>query len=569
MKEEIIEAINEALDKLKYPTTHKASQDESEDSKVNFIVEIPADISNGNYSTNVAMALAGEVKDSPEIIADKVISKLSPKFVKRFSKIEKAGTGFINFYLNDEEVQKKVSKPTFKTDALKGQKILLEFTDPNPFKQFHIGHVMTNTIGESLSRIYEANGADVKRICYQGDTGLHVAKAIWGITKNKRDNDDIQDKMKFLGDSYVYGAKEYEENSKAKEEIDELNKHLFEDKDVDIELKTYYAKGRKWSLEYFDIMYEILGTKFDKFYLETESAPVGLEVVEDNKGKIFEESEGAIVYKGEDDGLHTRVFVNSKGVPTYETKDLGLMLLKEKDFKYNKSLIVTGNEQNQYFDVVFAAMKKAFPEVVEKTSQLGHGMLRFADGKMSSRTGGVITADELIGQVKKLVEEKIKERDFPTEDKKEIQEVVSISALKYSILKQSIGKDIIFDFDKSISFEGDSGPYLQYAYTRAKSILEKASTKPAGPKDWETTNLERLLVQYPDVLAQSLEDLAPQHLVTYLTKLAGEFNSFYAQEQILDEKDPNSPYKIQITQAVQDTLQAGLNVLGIEVPSKM
>lgn len=542
--------------------------------EADFIVENPADISNGDYSTNIAMALSKELGRSPSEIADGIIDSLNKKSIKEFSKIEKAGPGFINFFLSDDYVRQEITKPSFKNDSLKGKKMLLEFTDPNPFKQFHIGHLMTNTVGESLSRIFEANGADVKRLCYQGDTGLHVAKAIWGITKHKdffpQDQDSLEDKAKYLGDSYVYGSNQYEEDSNAKDEIDELNKILFENKDVDIELQTYYAKGRKWSLEYFDKMYAILGTKFDKFYLETQSAPIGLEIIKENTGKVFKESEGAIIYEGEQDGLHTRVFVNSKGVPTYETKDLGLMLLKEKDFKYDQSLIITGNEQDQYFKVVFAAMSKVHPEIVKKSKQMSHGMLRFSTGKMSSREGNIITAEEMINQVRGMVEEKIRDRDLSIDENKEIQDKVSISAIKYSILKQSIGKDIIFDFEKSISFEGDSGPYIQYAYTRAKSILDKAgSIKKGDAKDWGTIELERLIIQYKDILNKALEDLAPQHLVTYLTKLAGEFNSFYANEKILDESDENSGYKLQITKAVQETLKEGLNVLGIDVPSKM
>ncbi len=451
---------------------------------------------------------------------------------------------------------------------------------------------MSNTIGESLCRIFEANGANVKRICYQGDIGLHVAKCIWAIEKHKAffpaDHDSLEDKAKFLGDSYVYGSGEYEENPNVKNEIDELNKHLFEDKNVSIEIQTYYIKGRRWSLEYFEKMYKLLGTKFDKFYLETQSAPIGLEIVNKNLEKVFEKSEGAIIYKGEKDGLHTRVFVNSKGVPTYETKDLGLFYLKEKDFSPDRSIIVTGNEQIDYFKVIFATIKKIDPKIKEKTKHIYHGMLRFAEGKMSSRKGNVLLAEDLINQVKNLVDKKVKDRDLDGNLKEEIKDKVSISALKYSILKQGIGKDIIFDFEKSISFDGDSGPYIQYTFVRAKSILEKSeilnpksetsrhpstelrtsSSRQANTK-FEITNLERVLIQYTDILGKALNDLAPQYVVSYLTKLASEFNSFYASNKILDESDPNSPYKILITKAVKETLENGLNVLGIEVPNKM
>jgi arginyl-tRNA synthetase len=561
MKNLIKDKIKETLNDLGIPET-------------DFVVEIPAEIKNGDYSTNVAFVLSKELKDSPNSIADKIIIKLNEKEISEFSKIEKAGAGFINFYLSDDAIRERVLNPIFKNNILNNQKVLLEFTDPNPFKQFHIGHLMNNTIGEALSRIFEVNGADVKRICYQGDIGLHVAKAIWGIKKHKaffpQDDDSIDDKAKFLGDSYVYGSSEYEENSDVKKEIDELNKILFDNENVDIETQTYYIKGRKWSLEYFDKMYELLGTKFDKFYLETQSAPIGLEIIKNNLGKIFKESEGAIIYEGEQDGLHTRVFVNSKGVPTYETKDFGLFYLKENDFKPDRSIIITGNEQADYFKVILSAINKIDKKIKEKTTHMYHGMLRFSEGKMSSRKGNIILAGEMIEQMKDLVTEKIKDRDFDINEKNDVEEKVGIAALKYSILKQSIGKDIVFDFDKSISFEGDSGPYLQYTYVRAKSLLKKAKDiKEEKLTNWSATEIERILFKYTDILEVALNDLAPQYIVSYLTLLASEFNSFYSKEKIIDESDPNSFYKIQITKSVMNTLEAGLKVLGISVPQKM
>ena len=213
MKEEIKKVLDEILKDMEV--------------EVDFIVENPADISNGDYSTNIAMALSKSLEKNPGEIAEEIIEKLENKNLKEISKIEKAGPGFINFYLSDDYVKSQISNLNFQNESLNGKKILIEFTDPNPFKQFHIGHLMSNTIGESLSRIHESNGADVKRLCYSGDTGLHVAKAIWGITKNKEffphDPDSLEDKAKYLGDSYVYGSTQYEEDADAKKEIDDFN----------------------------------------------------------------------------------------------------------------------------------------------------------------------------------------------------------------------------------------------------------------------------------------------------------------------------------------------------------
>ncbi len=559
MKEEIKKIIKDILAEMKVST--------------DFIVESPGDLSHGEYSTNIALALSKELSDSPSSIADTIIEKLNQKDLKKFSKIEKAGPGFINFYLSGTEIQNKIQKPVFETNILKGQKILLEFTDPNLFKQFHIGHLMSNTIGESLSRIHEANGAEVKRLCYTSDIGPNIAKAVWGMIQHKaffpQDQDSLNDKVKFLNESYVYGNVQSKENTEYEKEILEINKELFGKSSI--ELQTYYLKGKKWSLESFDKMYDFLGTKFDKYYFESETSSLGKIIVTENIGKVFKESEGAVVYKGEKKGLHTRVFINSEGLPTYEAKDLGLAVVKSKDFEFDRSIILTGNEQKEYFKVMLSALGEIYQEIADKTKSMTHGLMKIDGKKTSSREGKSVTAEDLVAQVKELVEEKIKERDIDIETRDEIKDKVSLSAIKYSILKQSVGKDIEFNFDKSISFEGDSGPYLQYAYTRAKSVLEKAPdfTKATSWQGWETVDLERLLIQFEDILEKALLDLAPQHLVTYLTKLASEFNSFYANTRILDEDTDNREYKIQITKTVMQTLERGLNILGISVPKKM
>jgi len=559
MKEEIKKIIKDILAEMKVST--------------DFIVEIPGDLSHGEYSTNIALALSKELSDSPSSIADTIIEKLNQKDLKKFSKIEKAGPGFINFYLSGTEIQNKIQKPVFETNILKGQKILLEFTDRNLFKQFHIGHLMSNTIGESLSRIHEANGAEVKRLCYTSDIGPNIAKAVWGMIQHKaffpQDQDSLNDKVKFLNESYVYGNVQSKENTEYEKEILEINKELFGKSSI--ELQTYYLKGKKWSLESFDKMYDFLGTKFDKYYFESETSSLGKIIVTENIGKVFKESEGAVVYKGEKKGLHTRVFINSEGLPTYEAKDLGLAVVKSKDFEFDRSIILTGNEQKEYFKVMLSALGEIYQEIADKTKSMTHGLMKIDGKKTSSREGKSVTAEDLVAQVKELVEEKIKERDIDIETRDEIKDKVSLSAIKYSILKQSVGKDIEFNFDKSISFEGDSGPYLQYAYTRAKSVLEKAPdfTKATSWQGWETVDLERLLIQFEDILEKALLDLAPQHLVTYLTKLASEFNSFYANTRILDEDTDNREYKIQITKTVMQTLERGLNILGISVPKKM
>lgn len=560
-----------------------------------FVLAHPKDIKNGDYSFFFAPPkLSAKESHSPKTENDfgKILNENK---IPEIEEVKVAG-GFINFYLSKDffaGVVKEILKEAEnygKNNFLNKEKTIIEYTDPNPFKQFHIGHLMSNTIGEAISRIIENNGAEIKRLSYGGDIGLHVAKTIFGILAKKEEiksikNADEKKQLKFWAGAYVFGNNKYEDNESAKKEIDELNKIIFDKSNS--EINELYEWGRELSISHFQEMFKRLDTVFSKNIWESEVVTDALKAVALGLQKnILEKSEGAVIFRGENYDLHTRVFVNSKGVPTYEAKELGLGIKKYEDFSFDKSIVITGNEQDEYFKVVLKATELIKPEVSGKTVHIGHGMLRFASGKMSSRKGNVITAENLIDQVKDKILEKIKDREFLEQEKEEISEMVAIGAIKYSILRQAIGGDIIFDFDKSISFEGDSGPYLQYACVRANSILEKSKAakmiSSVGFADFSSknttseiilaasiTDLERYLYRFPEVVERAGREYAPHYIVTYLTELASIFNSFYAKEKIIDETDPSSPYKITLTAATAHILKSGLNLLGIKVPNKM
>ncbi|HEY4499406.1 MAG TPA: arginine--tRNA ligase [Candidatus Paceibacterota bacterium] len=569
-----------------------------------FSVEQTDNFTHGDYATNVALVAAKSQKRNPKELAREIADRLSKKLPKGVERVEVAGPGFLNFFLSREYFSDTVKeiladeKDYGRNKTLKGKKVMVEYTDPNPFKELHIGHLMSNTIGESIARLFEAQGAVVKRACYQGDVGLHVAKAIWGMQSVPTRDDmpleklSLEAKMRYLGHAYQLGAAAYEDGRK--DDIEMLNRMIYDRSDQAV--NKLYIWGRKISLEYFEEQYKKLGTKFDFFFFESEAAPTGKEVVEKGlKGGIFEKSDlpapgvapasarhagwrqagGAVIFRAEkhDQTLHTRVFVNSQGLPTYEAKELGLALMKEREWHHDASIVITGNEVNDYFRVLLAAMKLVLPELAEKTEHLSHGMLRLPTGKMSSRKGEVITADSLIMQIAALVEKKIEERDYSDEQKASITDKVSVGAIKYSILRQAVGGDIIFDFDKSISFEGDSGPYLQYAATRAQSVLLKA--KKEGIKasvahvPAEVVPFERLLSYFPETVARAAREFAPHLLVTYLIELAGAFNSFYAHEQIVSREDEHSSYKVALTTAFRVVMENGLGILGVSIPEKM
>ncbi len=628
----------------------------------------------GDFSTNVALAYAKQLGLAPKVLAEKIVKELkdltiepaggeplndseskqlnSVDFIK---KISVAGPGFINFKLKDEVFAKEVLGVAGKLEndlyqkSLKGtslnqsshqlfgekstrqssskgesEQVLIEYTDPNTFKAFHIGHIMSNTIGESISRLIENTGTKVVRICYPSDIGLHIAKSIWAMEQHldeiPSEAAPIEERTAFLGKMYVEGTNAYDADPLVKNEIDELNQAIYDRSDDAV--NDLYDKGREWSLEHFDLLYELLGTKFDMTIFESEMAPVGLKIVKENiRGKekvestidselnnstkellndgtsdisgVFEESDGAIVFKGEEYGLHTRVFINSRGLPTYETKDVGLNVTKFEKFPDTvQSIIITANEQNDYFKVLTKVFSLIDAKNGGKTMHIGHGMLRFAEGKMSSRTGNVVTADALIGDIKKMVMEKIAGRDFSADDVGEIADMIAVGAVKYTILRQAIGGNVVFDSAASISFEGDSGPYLQYSAVRAASVLEKvgggtfsgtsktskfsatsatsATSAKSDMKLPETVGLlEKLIVRFPDIAERARAEYAPQHVAGYLVQLAGAFNAFYANQTIIDEKDPLMAYRVELVRAFLKTMTRGLWLLGIEVPKKM
>ncbi len=546
----------------------------------NISIEHPADLKLGDYSTNVAMMYAKEVKTGPGALAEKIAQNINKNLPREIQKVEVAGAGFINFSLSREFFSESVkeiaeNKDFGKNTRLTGEKIMIEYTDPNPFKPFHIGHLMTNAIGESIARTMEYSGAEVWRANYQGDVGLHVARAIWGLMNNSHlaEDDDIPLKLKAanIGAAYALGSDQYETH---KTEIDAINKKVYDRSDELI--NKIYDWGFKTTMEAFEDIYRMLGTRFDYYFLESQMAPIGEKIVRENTGKIFKESDGAVVFKAEehDPKLHTRVFITSAGLPTYETKELGLTVEKFKTKPdMNLSMVVTATEQADYMKVVMKAISLINPDYGKRMKHVTHGMMRFAEGKMSSRKGNVITGESLLNDVRLSILEKIADRELSQDAMDRISEEVSVAALKYSILKQSIGGDIIFDIDKSISFEGDSGPYLQYSCARSRSILEKAKAEKISPSfenaPEEITEAEKLLYRFPEVVLRAGEELGPHYIANYLVELARSFNSFYGNTQIVDKDDPMSGYRIAICDAFSIVMKNGLFLLGIKAPEKM
>lgn len=526
---------------------------------VSFVVEWPTETTHGDYAVNAALAAAKTLGVSPHTLAEELAAALKRELGDDAKEVSVAGPGFVNITLARSvftEALSTIPESWGQGSTRAGSRVIIEYSNPNPFKEMHIGHLMSTVIGESFSRLIENQGASVLRDSYGGDVGPHIAKALWAL---KKDGNLEPVSAREIGEAYATGSNAYEASEEAKAEIDALNQEIY--KGTDTELMTAWKRGREVSLEAFREIYKILGTHFDYFFFESETAPIGMEVVKEGLKKgVFEESEGAVVYKGEKKGLHTLVFITSRGTPTYETKDIGLAFLKEERAATDYSYIVTAAEQVGHFQVFLAALEDIAPLLAKKTAHIPHGFLRLTEGKMSSRDGSIISAASLITDVIAKAKEK---NEDPL-----IAEQVGVGALKYMILRQAPGSDIIFDFEKSLSLEGDSGPYLQYALVRAKSILAQAQTKPsvASAPD-ETYLLERLITRLPKIAERAEAERAPHYVATYLTQLAGEWNSFYARERIIGGE--HEAYKLAVVQAFVATMERGLWLLGIPAPERM
>ena len=493
---------------------------------------------------------------------------------------------FINFTFNKQKLAQGVIEEILKAEERYGlnkigrdKKIMVEFAHPNTHKPFHIGHLRNILTGEAMARILAANGYKIIRANYQGDIGLHIAKCLWGITQLKKEykaagRASLKAKAEFLGQAYALGSKNYEENEAVKKEIIELNKKIYnQDKSV----MRVYQTTRKWSLDYFNGIYKRVNTKFDRFYFESEVFASGRKLVLQNLKKgIFQTSQGAVIFKGEDYGLHTRVFINSDGNPTYEAKDMGLAQLQFKEFKPTKILHVVGPEQAEYFKVIIKALELIMPETKGREQHLRYGWVKLREGKMSSRLGNVVLGELLLDEAKQAVL-KIMKGKRNLKNKDEVAEKVSLAAVKYSILKNGVNTDIAFGLEESVSFSGASGPYLLYTYARINSIIKKTkkSAKHQAVVNYSalTEAKEAILVnklaKYPEIVMLAGKNFDPSEIAKYLFELAQEFNDYYHSVPVLKAKIEIRQARLVLIMAVKQTLANGLELLGIETAEEM
>lgn len=515
----------------------------------------------GDFATNAAMQVAPKVSKNPREVAEALAEKLQG--LPGISSAEVAGPGFINIRLTDAGLTDAVRIPALTVH--KGRTVVIETNNPNPFKDLHIGHAYNCIVADTVANLLEAGDADVHRVSYHGDVGLHVGKSMWAILGyiasdiNKLDQVAENDRPKFMSERYVEGASAYESDPAAKEEIEQYSRESFAPEGL---YKEVYDKCKTWSFDYITETVERLGSRsVERRYLESEADRVGVATVREHVGDVFTESDGAIIFEGEKYGLHTRVFIASRGTGLYEARDLGLMQLKNQDFRAERSIIVTAEEQREYFKVVFKAAELALPELSGVTQNISTGTVKLSTGKMSSRTGDVLNIEWLFEQLR----EALRRRGGDETDMDTI-----VGALRYSMLRPRIGGDVIFDVEESLSLVGNSGPYLQYAHARARSIIRKSTSGVSEPSEF--TPAERRLAaklgQYPEVLETAVRDLLPHHVCTYLYELSQEFNRFYEQSQVIG--DPREAERLWLVERYAATLRHGLSdILNIPAPERM
>lgn len=536
-----------------------------------------ADAQFGDYATNAAMQLAKILGKNPRDIAEQLAVKLREN--TDFGDVSIAGPGFINIKLSDVALTRELHNMISQGDSYAqpttyNEKIVVtEYSDPNPFKVLHAGHLYTSVIGDAISNLIEHAGGTVHRVNFGGDVGMHVAKTMWAIIKRLGGenvgglhNIAESDRSEWMAAAYVEGTNAYEEDENSKTEIVVLNKKVYQlvnTKDHESDLAHIYWTCRQWSYDYFNAFYDRIGTKFEKYYPESETAPIGLKTVMEQKEKgVYVESQGAVVFIGEPYGLHTRVFVNSEGLPTYEAKDVGLSIKKWDDYYFDESIIITGNDITEYMKVVLKSIEQFEPELAKRTQHFTHGNVKLAGGvKMSSRKGNFLRAVDVLNAAADENESVQGNRD----------EAPILGAVKYSFLKSRIGPDIIFDSKESVSIHGNSGPYLQYAHARAVSIIDKSTVDVNDDVTPSYDDYERSLLvkmtEYPEVLSNATSELSPHLICTYLYELAQVFNRFYEKSHVVG--DERETLRVELVRAYAGILKNGLTMLGIPAPDRM
>ncbi|MDB5177261.1 MAG: hypothetical protein JWN75_929 [Candidatus Saccharibacteria bacterium] len=514
----------------------------------------------GDYATNVALQIAREVGKNPRQIAVELMEHLQAS--REFGKITIAGPGFLNITLGSKALLAQLNEQPLK--EREGQTVVIETNNPNPFKAMHIGHAYNAILADTIANLYAADGADVHRVSYHGDVGLHVGKSMYSLLRYV--DGDIQrlhtipknERNSFMSRMYAEGSNIYNEDESAKAEIDDLAKQSFEPQSAIY--TQIYDLVKAWSFEEIDKIVMRLGNvPIERRYVESQTEDPGKKLIMDKTPEIFEKSGNAYIFEGSKYKSFDNVYIASNGNGLYGAHDMGLIQLKYSDYPdLDVSVVVTGSDQGVYFIGVIAASELAIPALKGKLKSVTTGVVKLSTGKMSSRTGDVIEIGWLFDEFKNA----IIEREGKPED-----EIVA-GALRYQFLKVKIGGDVVFDINEAVSLTGNTGSYLQYTHARARSILAKVEqVNELDEVRAEDLAIVRKLGQYNETVAHAQKLLEPHHICTYLFELAQEFNRYYETNQVIGSD--LEAHRVALVKVYADTLQKGLGLLGIAAPDKM
>lgn len=544
--------------------------------KIDFftIIEQPPQPEMGDYALP-CFALSKELRKAPNVIAQEIAAKIKQPWLEKVCALGP----YVNFFIDKREFVISFLNEIKKQKAKFGSprnpkpfKKIIEFSQPNTHKAFHVGHIRGTSLGESLARIHEFCGDNVIRANYSGDTGMHIAKWIWCYQKY-HSNEKMQSDESWITSIYVDAVKRLAENEEMQKEVQEINIQL--DQKTNLNITHLWKKTRKLSIKSWTKIYRQLGTSFEVHYFESmmeEKAKKLAQLLLNTK--VAKISEGATIVNLEEYNLGILVILRNDGTALYSAKDLALAYKKFEDFpNLNSSLIIVGNEQDFYFKQLEKTLELLNFAHVKNYTHLPFAMVRLPTGKMSSRTGDNILYSEFINEVQKHAKAGIVQRN-PDLSSKEVAKRalnLSIASIKYFMLKQSPSKTIIFKKEDALNFEGDTGPYLLYSYARANSITKKAkSEKGRGSfNSLEKQELELIkkLADFPETIRKAYNELNPSLIANYSYHLSQIFNEFYHTCPVIGSDKQG--FRLELIFAFRQVLKKSLDLIGIETLKEM
>lgn len=559
----------------------------------------------GDY-TIVVFPFVKQARKSPEAVANELGAavKASLPQVADFNVIK----GFLNFLICDDYW--KSFTDSIANDSTIGLKkvdtnaapVVIEYSSPNTNKPLHLGHIRNNLLGWSVAQLLTANGRNVKKVNLVNDRGIHICKSMLAWLRYGNGETPESSGMKgdhLVGKYYVEFDKHYKEEirelvekgveeEQAKKEAPlmvEAQKMLKRWEEGDKDIRSLWEKMNGWVYAGFDETYKKMGVGFDKIYYESNTYLLGKELVQKglDMGVLFRKEDGSVWCDLTDAGLDQKLLLRKDGTSVYMTQDLGTALLRHNDFGADQLIYVVGNEQDYHFQVLKIILGRLGFDWADKVYHLSYGMVELPNGKMKSREGTVVDADDLIEEMEKTAEEMCRERgkndEMSADEQKELYHILALGALKYFILKVDPTKTMLFNPAESIDFNGNTGPFIQYTYARIRSIVRKA----VGEKGLDLTancgnvainekerEVIKMLHDMPAVVEQAAASYSPAMIANFTFDLAKAFNSFYQDTPILRETDSNRMlFLVQLCAAVSNSIKNMMWILGIEVPERM